>query len=142
LVVGQIAISLALIVIAAVLVRSVQALLAVDPGYDREQVVTARIDARGAGYGLAELPALYRRLEEAVANAPGVRLTSLSTLGLASGSAQTSSIEVPGKVRPPNWDDNAQVLAVSEHFFETTGIRLVRGRASRLPTGRRRLPWR
>jgi predicted permease len=128
LVVGQIAISLALIVIAAVLVRSVQALLAVDPGYDREQVVTARIDVRGAGYGVAELPALYRRLEETVANAPGVRLASLSTLGLASGSARTSSIEVPGTVRPPNWDDNAQVLAVTEHFFETTGIRLVRGR--------------
>ncbi|MFN0179142.1 MAG: ADOP family duplicated permease [Gemmatimonadales bacterium] len=128
LVMGQIAISLALIVLAAVLGRSVQALLAVHPGYDRDQVVTARIDIRGAGYLPAELPALHRRLEEAVARVPGVHSASLSTVGLASGSARTVSIEVPGKVRPPTWDDAAQTLAVTAGFFQTTGIPLVRGR--------------
>ena len=128
LVVGQIGLSLALVVMAGVLVRSVQALLAVDPGYDREQVLSARIDVRGAGYRLEDLPGLYRRIEAIVAAVPGVKSAALSSIGLAGSARRSSSIAVPGKVRPAGWDDNVQVNEVTAGFLSTTGIRLLKGR--------------
>ncbi|MCC7132004.1 MAG: ABC transporter permease [Gemmatimonadales bacterium] len=135
LVVGQIGVSLAIVVVAGVLVRSVQSLLAVDPGYDRDVVLSARIDVRGAGYQPTDLPALYNRLEATIAGVPGVSAAALSTMGLASGSISTSSIEVPGKSRPPEWNNDAQVIAVSVGFLEATGIRLLRGRPFALSDG-------
>lgn len=128
LVVGQIAVSLALVVIAGVLVRSVQALMRADPGYDRQAVLSARVDVRGAGYRPEELPALYRRLEETVRQVPGVVGVGLAQYGFATGSAQTSSIAVPGKVRPPGWDDAAQVTTVSRGYLQAAGLRLLSGR--------------
>ncbi len=128
LVVGQIGLSLTLVVIAGVLVRSVQALMAVDPGYDQDQVLSARIDVRGAGYRPEELPALYRRVQDIAAAVPGVKSAALSSMGLAGNARRTSSIQVPGKVRPPGWDDGVQVNEVSVGFIGTTGIRLLKGR--------------
>ncbi len=135
LVIGQIGLSLAIVVVAGVLVRSVQSLLAVDPGYDRAEVLSARIDVRGAGYQPADLPALYNRLEATIASVPGVSATALSTMGLASGSSASSSVEVPGKPRAPDWDNDVQVNAVSIGFLDATGIRLLKGRTFALSDG-------
>ncbi len=135
LVVGQIGLSLALVVMAGVLVRSVQAMLAVDPGYDRVQVFSARIDTRGAGYRPEDLPGLYRRIQDLVVAVPGVSSAAVSSMGLAGNAIRRSSIEVPGKVRPPGWDADAQVNEVSVGFIETTGIRLLKGRTFNVTDG-------
>ena len=129
LVVAQVGLSLTLVVVAAVFVRSIRHLLEVDPGYDQVSVLEARIDTRAAGFSAEQLPALYQRLLDAVRAVPGVRSASLSVHGLASGGATTSSLQVPGKVRGPDWDSGVQVGVVSEDFLATTGVRLLKGRA-------------
>jgi predicted permease len=126
LVVGQIALSLILVASAAVFVRTFQNLVNVDPGYDRERVVGARIDIRAAGYTHEQLPALYDRLVSAVSAVPGVHSVSLSMIGLGTGAQRTSGFRVPGRTLEPA-TQSAQENLVTPEFFVTTGITFVAG---------------
>lgn len=127
LVAGQIALSLILVASAGVFVRTFQNLVNVDPGYDREQIVTARIDVRAAGYTYEQLPALHEQLLSAVRAVPGVRSASLSMIGLASGAQRHSGFRVPGRMLEPQ-ASSAQENYVSPEFFATTGVTFVAGR--------------
>jgi predicted permease len=126
LVVAQIALSLVLVATAGVFVRTLRNLLAIDAGYERGNVVTARLDIRAAGYEDAQLPALYDRLLSGAANVPGVRSASLSLHGFAA-SIGTSAFKVPGRTLPPG-GTYAQENYVTPEYFTTVGIALVKGR--------------
>ena len=129
LVVSQIALSLMLVVVAGLFARTLGNLLSIDPGYDREQVLAARLDPRSAGYPDSGLAALYQRIEERVGGLPGVRSVSLSGHGLAMGSIQTAGYRVPDQAHGPEWDGSAQQDFVTPGYFETVGIPVLRGRA-------------
>lgn len=135
LVASQIALSLALVVLASLFARTLRNLSAIDPGYERRQVAEARIDVRAAGYTEAQLPALYARLQEAVSAVPGVRSVSLSVSGLASGSIRTSGVQVPGETHPADWDNSVQENMVTPEFFATVGLQLLRGRELAITDG-------
>jgi predicted permease len=126
LVVSQIALSLVLVTTAGMFVRTLRNLLAVDPGYDRAEVITARLDVRSAGYEQAQLPALYDRLVTRAMAVPGVRSASLSVHGIA-GSTSTASFIVAGRTLPPN-EEPAQLNHVTPEYFATVGMSLLRGR--------------
>jgi predicted permease len=126
LVVSQIALSLVLVVTAGVFVRTLRNLLDIDPGFDREQVVTARIDTRAAGYQPAQLPALYDRLLGMARATPGVRSASLSLLSMAGG-IRTSGFSVAGRTFSPG-ENTAQENYVTPDYFTTVGMTLLQGR--------------
>ena len=128
LVVSQIALSLVLATGAGLLVRTLRNLLAVDAGFEREQVLSAFVDTRSAGYSYEQLPALYQRLRDEVAAVPGIRSVSLSLHGFATGSRRRSGFQVPGRTRDPSWDNTGQEMLVTPEFFATLGIPVVRGR--------------
>ena len=127
LVVGQIALSLILVASAGVFVRTFQNLVNVDPGYDREQIVAARIDIRAAGYTHEQLPALYERLLSSVRAIPGVRSASLTLNGFGSGGQRISGFQVPGRTFEQGYSP-AEENYVTPEFFSTTGIIFVAGR--------------
>ena len=127
LVVGQIALSLILVASAAVFVRTFQNLVNIDPGYDRENVVTARVDIRAAGYTHEQLPAMYDKLLSAARAVPGVRSASLSMIGLGEGGQRISGFNVPGRALEPA-QRPAQENFVTPDFFATTGVTFVAGR--------------
>ena len=127
LVVSQIALSLVLVVTAGVFVRTLRTLLDIDPGYEREHVVMARLDARAARYEPAQLPALYERLLGAATSIPGVRSASLSINPIAGGSIRTSGFSVPGRTLPPG-ESSAQENLVTPDYLSTVGLTLVQGR--------------
>ncbi|HEX6051094.1 MAG TPA: ABC transporter permease [Gemmatimonadaceae bacterium] len=127
LVIGQIALSLVLVVTAGIFVQTLRNLLDVDPGYDHERVITARIDVRAARYDPAQLPGLYERLLSAATSIPGARSASLSYLGVATGAQTTRTYRVPGRTLPPG-TDAAQENVVTPDFFTTVGMPLVQGR--------------
>ena len=129
LVMSQIALSLVLVVTAGVFVRTLRNLLVIDPGYEREHVVVARLDVRAAGYDSAALPALYDRLLGAAAAIPGVRSTSLSLNSLAGGGTRTSGFVVPGRTLPPGESSTAQENYITPDYFSTVGMTLAQGRA-------------
>ncbi len=127
LVVAQVALSLALLVGAALFVRTFQNLMSVDAGFEREQVLSVRLDPRLAGFTEPQLPALYDRLIEHARLIPGARGAALALSGPVSGSARTSSFAILG--RPTRIaDDSARVDFVTADYFTTVGTRLVRGR--------------
>jgi predicted permease len=127
-VVSQIALSLVLAAGASLFVRTLRQLLAVDPGYEPEQVISATIHTRASGYTYAELPGLYQRLLAETEAVPGVRSASLSVHGFAAGARRTSGFTVPGRTRELAWDNSGQELFVTPAFFTTLGIPLLRGR--------------
>ncbi len=129
LVAGQVALSLVLVVLAALFARTFHHLTTLDPGYARQGLLAARFDSRAAGYRPDQLPALHQRLLDAVRALPGIRSASLSAYAIGSGSSMTMSFDVPGRSHGPEWDPDAQIEYVTPDFFATTGIPIVTGRA-------------
>jgi predicted permease len=127
LVASQVALCLVLVSSASLFVRTFQNLLQIDVGYDRERVITARLDVRAAGYPDERLPAVNQQLLEAVRAVPGVRSASLSLIGLATGARRIGGYVVPGRALPPG-KNSAQEDRVTPDFFVTTGIPLLQGR--------------
>ncbi|HYC51000.1 MAG TPA: FtsX-like permease family protein, partial [Gemmatimonadaceae bacterium] len=127
LVVGQIALSLILVASAAVFVKTFRNLVNVNPGYEREQLVMARMDVRAAGYTPEQLPALYDQLLSAVRAIPGVRSASLAVNGFGGFGYRTSGFQVPGRTLPQG-ESFAEENYVTPDFFGTTGITFVAGR--------------
>ena len=127
LVVGQVALSLLLVVAAGVFVRTFQNLLNIDPGFERETLVTARLDVRAAGYDPAGLAGLYDRLLLETRAIPGVRSASLSLAGLGTGLQLISEYAVPDRTLSRD-QRRAQESYVTPDYFATTGIRLIAGR--------------
>jgi putative ABC transport system permease protein len=87
LVIGEVALALVLSVGAALLVRSLLRLQQVDPGFDPNGVLTARIELPGAHYDTGDKSnAFFVRLEEQLRAIPGVnQVASTSELPLTNG---------------------------------------------------------
>src|SRR5206468_1737439 len=78
LVVAQVAVSLVVLVAAALFVRSVQRAQSVELGFDRAHVLTLSMDVSQQRYDEARGRAFYRELESRVRALPGVELTSFA----------------------------------------------------------------
>src|SRR6202023_404017 len=78
LVVGQIAISLLMLVAAGLFVRTLSNLQSIELGFNRENVLLFQLDARKAGHRDPEIAAFYGDLRKRFGAAPGVRSVSLS----------------------------------------------------------------
>jgi predicted permease len=134
LVAAQFALSLLLVTSAGLLLRSMQRVLAVDPGFDASQVVlldvrdtepSARFGETDTAQQKAQRAARYELLERRLNEQPGVRSASLSWLGLFGGSyvgLNTYDVEEPEKTR------FTLVDYVTPRYFETIGMQLRRGR--------------
>jgi len=127
LVASQVALSLVLLVGAGLFLRTLRNFSELDPGFDRDHILTVWLDTHMAGYKQEQLSALYERLIERVESIPGVRSASLASCGLAIGCGDSSDIYLPG-IPHTNGETDAQERRVSHHFFDTVGIPLVEGR--------------
>jgi predicted permease len=128
LVAAQIAFCLLLLVIAALFTRSMQSLLKIDVGFDREQILVARMDVRSTGYPASERQALYDRILSRLSSVPGVTSASLSMNGPLGTSQRTSSLSVEGytPARDETLMTNEEVI--TDKYFETVGLEIVEGR--------------
>lgn len=140
LVTAQMAFCLLLLVVAGLFARSLQTLTQTDVGFDRDRILTARVDVRGAGYTPDERLALYRRVVARLEALPGVQSASFSANGPLANSSRISSLAVEGYT--PGRDERLRTNeeVVTERYFETVGLRLVEGRLfapeDRAPGGR------
>lgn len=124
----QVALSLVLLVGAGLFARTLRNFTNLDPGFDRDHLVTIGIDTHLAGYSPAQLTVLYQKLIDGVEGLPGVRSASLISCEVASGCGDASDIYLPG-VSHSNGETDAQERLVTHEFFATTGIPLVEGRS-------------
>jgi predicted permease len=128
LVTAQMAFCLLLLVVAGLFARSLQSLMQTDVGYDRDRVLAARVDVRGAGYSSEERLALYRRLIARLEALPGVQSVSLSGRGPLNTSERISSLSVEGYTAGPDERLRTNQEDVTDRYFETVGLRLIEGR--------------
>jgi predicted permease len=125
LIVGQLALSLLLLVAAALFVRALDFGARVNPGFDQSGVATASLNTESWGYDEAKGRAFYRELRDAVSRLPGVSAVSYTgRIPLTmSGSGDTIAVEnAPGGRAP------IQLASVDTGYFAVLRIPLLQGR--------------
>jgi putative ABC transport system permease protein len=131
LVVAQVAVSVVLLIGAGLMLRSVQALQRVDPGFDPENVLTMTLDLNWSIYTSNDrVLGFHRQLQSRLADQPGVVATA-SSLGFPLRGHSPYGFEFMIEGRPaaegaalPQGD----FRAVSPGYFRTLGVPLVSGR--------------
>jgi macrolide transport system ATP-binding/permease protein len=123
LIVGQIAISLLMLIAAGLFVRTLANLQSIDVGFNRENLLLFHLNARQAGHASAEIAGFYGDLLKQFKNIPGVREASLSNQSLI-GAGFSLSHSIPGKKVAPG----DRMLVVGPSYFKTMAIRLDAGR--------------
>lgn len=124
----QIAFSMALLVVAGLLIQSLANISRLDMGMQVEQVATFRISPERSGYDLERTRALYAALEERLAAMPGVTAAAASVVPLLTDSNWDSNISVQGFDAGPDTDTNAWINIVGPDFPRTLSIPLLVGR--------------
>ncbi len=128
LVVGQVMLSLVLLAVAGLFVRTLHNLRNQDLGFNRSDLLLVNTNAKFAGYKPEQLNALYERILTRVEQLPSVRSSALSgQVPIARGN-WGSPITIIGRATIPNEDVSTYLQRVSAGYFETLGIPLVRGR--------------
>lgn len=129
LVIAQIALSLALLCGAGLLVRSLRNTLAIDPGFDLRDGIVLPLNFGFGQYDQMQGEALRAELLERASTLPGVESAALAAfipLGPIHGH---HDVHVEGYEPAPDELMLVKRNMVSAGYFETMGIRVIRGRA-------------
>jgi predicted permease len=128
-VVGQVAISLMLLVVSAALYRGFDGMLAHGVGWRKDHLMTMGFDPRLVRYNESQTAEFYRHLVERAAAAPGVKSAALtSVIPMAPNQSQQTFIPEGYDLPKDQKTLSAFVGTVDVRFFETMGIPLVSGR--------------
>jgi putative ABC transport system permease protein len=131
LVVGEIAIALVLVVGAALLIRTLVALQAVDLGFNPDHVLTAALTPpRGQYRDPAALRQLFGRVLDRASAIPGVRAAATTNMLPLSGGDFTLSFAIEGRppAATPGGEPVAGTRVVSPSYVSTMGLRVLEGR--------------
>ena len=125
-VVVQVALSLVLLVGAALFVRTLNNLQAQPLGVDDRRLLVFGVNASQNGYTGERLAALYSEMTRRLAALPGAEAASAARLRLFSGWVSNGTIHVPGVTPKASMVLNTN--AVGPDFARTTGMRVIAGR--------------
>jgi len=128
LVVGQMALSMALLAAAGLFIKSLYNVSQVDLGLKLDNVVTFSIAPELNGYTPERSKVLFEQLEQALASQPGVNGVSSSMVPLLAGSNWGTDVRVQGFESGPDINSNARFNAVGPGYFSTLGIPILSGR--------------
>jgi putative ABC transport system permease protein len=128
LVVGEVSLALLLLVGAGLLLRSFFRVIAADPGFRPEGVLTASLPLPDTRFPEdAQRAAFVGRLLETLRALPGVEAAS-GTLPLLGG--WQNSFNVEGRPEPPPGQrPSADIARVAGDYFRAMGVRVLEGRA-------------
>jgi predicted permease len=127
----QVAISLVLLVGAGLFLRTLQNLRHVEVGFNPQNLLLFRVNPSLNRYDEKRMATLYRDMLDRLGTVPGVRGVAMSAPALLSGSVNSTSIYVHGRVydlsvRDRNNDINR--LVISPNFFDVMEIPMLVGR--------------
>jgi predicted permease len=124
LVVGEVALTLALLVGAGLLLQSFRRVLEVDPGFKAQNLLTMQISVNNPdGQQVANF---FEQLQQNVGNLPGVKSVAVSN-GLPFGTANHPAFIIEGRPDQENKPSGIR-YTVSPAYFQTMGIELLKGR--------------
>jgi len=129
LVVAQLALCLMILIGAGLMMRALQQLRTMSPGFDPSNALTVSFDLGLQGYDQAKGEQFYRQVVERVESLPGVKSAALTTSVPLSLNYSTNNIYVEGQ--PVERGTNvpmAMVCSIGSRYFETIGTPLLQGR--------------
>ncbi len=126
----QVALSVMLLVVTALLVTSFVRLLRIDPGFSPEGVVAVEISPLPSRYpDTPERAALYDRILERVHRLPGVTSSAWTSLLPLSGETWVDIISRQGDARPTFEKVSANYRFIAPDYFHTLSVPILRGRS-------------
>ena len=133
LIVVQFALSLALLVAATLLARTVYHLRALPTGFDMEHIALLAVDPEAAQFDGARMRAYLTDAITRLSRIPGVKAAGFGkVIPLGFGGSRTT-ISVPGYEPRPGEDMEINLNRISSSYFEAMGIALVEGRSFDAP---------
>ncbi|MGH9710611.1 MAG: ABC transporter permease, partial [Candidatus Acidiferrales bacterium] len=127
LVVGQVALSLLLLIVAGLFVRSFQKLSDVNLGYDRDHLVLFTVNPRTAGYQGAAGAEVLKEMLDRLRSIPGVRGATLSDNGILEHSDSNDRITIEGYTPKAGQRMSARFDEVGPNYFSTIGTPILMG---------------
>ena len=130
LVASQVALSLMLLVAAALFVRTLAKLWGQDPGYDRQSVLMFSVDAKLTGKRGDDVRRTYRQILDELQTVPGAVAVTLSAVRPVSDGYYfiDSFRHIGHKTLPERQPVRVAYNSVAPRYFSTLGIPLVSGR--------------
>lgn len=129
----QIALSTLLVASSALFLRTLVNLNHINPGFNPDNLLTFNLNAPEKQYPGAGAAALFQRLEDAIAGAPGVSGVAVLTPSFLTGGTWNGDFDIEGQA-PIQFkkDDPGQfpnLMNVGRTFFSVAEIPIIRGRA-------------
>jgi hypothetical protein len=128
LVVGQLALSLMLLVCGALLARGPVTARNVDLGFDPKVIASLSFNLQMNGYDVARATALRDRAVEAIRAVPGVTAVSYATRLPLAPDINVTSVVVPSYHTGPDDDTTVDVVSIGADYFEAVGVSILQGR--------------
>ncbi len=129
LVVGQLALSLVLLVAGALLTRGLLAARGADIGYDPAPIASLSFNLQMNGYDLDRATSLRRRAIETLGALPGVVAVSHASRLPLAPDINMQGVKVPGHHAPDAEESVIDTVRVGDGYFRAVGVPIVAGRA-------------
>ncbi|MGH7647184.1 MAG: FtsX-like permease family protein, partial [Gemmatimonadaceae bacterium] len=129
LIVGQVSLSVVLLVGAGLLVQTLHHLMELRPGLNADGVLTADVEL---GYPPTDTVARVlaaRQIAERLRGMPNVSDASVSTTYPFGGPLSFRDLRIPGRALPDSANAYTIFAGVDRHYFTTERVRILRGRA-------------
>ena len=129
LVVGQLAMSLMLLVCGALLARGLVTARNVDLGFDPQAIASLSFNLQMNGYDVERATALRDRAVEAVGALPAVTAVSYATRLPLAPDINVTGVVVPSYHTGPDDETTVDVVSIGAGYFEAVGVPILEGRA-------------
>ena len=114
---------------AGLFVRSLQKAIALEPGFDRKNVLFARFFIDTSSFSTQETQIFFKRLTDVMKSAPGVQIASYSDFTpLSTTAGPWSDVEPEGYIAAPGEPMAVNRAMISPGHLETLRIPLLKGR--------------
>ena len=124
----QVAVCTLILIGAALLIETLQRMQSMDPGFDRDHVVTFTVDPRLRAYSAAQAVDLSRRLLDKARSLPSVSAASIASRGVMRGTGVKATLGAAGARIYKNDFLNSSLNNITPGYFESMGMRLLAGR--------------
>jgi predicted permease len=125
---GQVAVSLVLLVVAALFLRSIRHQYTIDPGYQTKRLAIFMLYPGQAGYDHVRTEQFYKQARERIGSLPGISSASWAANLPLWGRKETGVVIEGREQRKKSEEISSVVNTVDLNYFSTMGISFVEGR--------------
>jgi predicted permease len=127
LVIAQVALSVVVLIGAGLLVRTLENLRSINPGFDVHNLLLFETDPGKLGYKDAQTQTLFSEMRNRLAAIPGVDSVAYSSVALLMGDEWSMTVHVEGQA--PGTEAHVELVGAGPGFLHTMRIPLLEGRS-------------